>query len=148
MPTEIQQCLSDALADPAYAGRRQHKSGDGAAAHPPRSIPGCDTATPAPPRIENGLMSAAFLHFLAVVFTLLMLCLSGVAAAADAPPRAQSSPGLLELEQQIQQLRAKNHRVLPLPLISVRSPANPLPYDAPSPTLEIVLPAHDPQSQS
>jgi len=93
-------------------------------------------------------MPAVFLHFLAVGFTLLMLCLSGVAAAADAIPHAQSSPGLLELEQQIQQLRAKNYRVMPLPLTSVRSPDNPLPYDAASPTLEIVLPARDPQSQS
>jgi len=98
-------------------------------------------------------MPTVLQHVLVVGIALLMVCASGVVTRAEELPpantrSAQPSPGSLELEQQIQRLRAKNYRVLPLPLASVRSPGNPLPYDALSPTLEIVLPADKPQSLS
>jgi hypothetical protein len=77
-----------------------------------------------------------------------LAALLGFAAAAAAEPAADDSAGALELEQQIQKLRASNHRVMPLPVQSVRHPQNPLPHDAASPTLEIILTTLDPQSQS
>jgi hypothetical protein len=78
---------------------------------------------------------------------------AGIAANAESSAAIGTDTGTgtdtgkREPEQQISKLRSQNHRLLPLPVKSVRHPQNPLPHTVERPTLEIVLDARDAPAQ-